>query len=213
MLADAHFSTQLNHYVEQVSAQELPLLQHLRTETRTQTNMINMLSGPVEGKLLELLVSLSGAKLALEIGTFTGYSALNIAAGLPNDGKLITLELSEQYARIAQRYFDRSPHGHKIECRIGKALDSIQSINEQIDFVFIDADKQNYPLYYDMVMPKLRSGGFIVVDNALWGGEVIDPKDPQSEAIDQLNRKAKADPNVETLMLTVRDGILVIRKQ
>lgn len=213
MLAEEFFNDAINTYVEKVTSDESALLKNLRIETRTQTNMINMLSGPVEGQLLQLLVSLSNAKNCLEVGTFTGYSALNIAASLPTDGKLYTLEFNPAYAAIAQKFFNLSPAGHKIELLLGKAEESISKLDVQFDFAFIDADKQNYPLYYDLILPKLRSGGLIVVDNALWGGEVVAPIENQARAIHALNQKAKDDPRVETVMLTVRDGIFIIRKK
>ena len=213
MLAEKYFNLPLNQYVEAVTSDEASLLKNLRLETSTQTNMINMLSGPVEGQFLQLLVLLSRAKSCLEVGTFTGYSALNIAAALPIDGKLITLELNTEYANIAKKYFALSPHQHKIELQLGNAIDRINALNTTFDFAFIDADKQNYPLYYDLIMEKLNPGGLIVVDNALWGGEVVAPTTAQAHAINTLNQKAKQDPRVETVMLTVRDGILVIRKK
>lgn len=212
MQLDAFFPPELNAYVEAMTAQELPLLAQLRETTRKETQGAQMLSGPVEGALLQLLVSLSQAKTAVEVGTFTGYGALNIAKALPKDGKLYTLDMDERCAPIAQKYFDRSPDGHKITLMMGQAAESLKKIEGPLDFAFIDADKRNYPLYFDLIFPKLRSGGLIVVDNALWGGEVVDPKDPQTQAIHALNQKAKAEPLADTLMLTVRDGVLVIRK-
>jgi caffeoyl-CoA O-methyltransferase len=203
----------LQKYILEVTSPEDPLLANLRHETATTLGMINMLSGPIEGKLLQMLVKISNAKNCLEIGTFTGYSALNMAASLNNDGKLITCEAVKEHAQMAQKYFDKSPHGHKIEIRLGDATQTIQSMTDIFDFVFIDADKTNYPVYYDLVLPKCRQGALIVVDNALWRGEVVTPKDNNRAAsIDALNRKARNDKSVETVMLSVRDGILLIRK-
>lgn len=213
MLAETLFDLPLSQYVEAVTSEENLLLKKVQVETRTRTNMINMLSGPVEGQLLQLLVSLSRAKTCLEVGTFTGYSALNIAAALPADGKLITLEYNPEYADIAKKHFALSPHHHKIELLLGNAIDSLKTITTPIDFAFIDADKRNYPQYYELIMDKLTPGGLIVVDNALWGGEVVAPTTAQAQAIDTLNRTAKQDPRVETVMLTVRDGIFIIRKK
>lgn len=213
MLAEEFFSSQINNYVEQMTDNEQSLLRHLRLETQTQTKMSNMLSGPVEGKLLQTLIALSKTKTVLEVGTFTGYATLNMAQALPIDGKLITLEYNQNYANIAKKYFNLSPHGHKIDLRVGNAQSLIPEINEAVDFAFIDADKKGYPLYYDLILPKLNPGGLIIVDNALWGGKVVYPTDNQTKAIHALNQKAKQDPRVETLMLTVRDGILLIRKK
>lgn len=211
MAFDDTFSRDLKQYIVQTTSPEDPLLVHLRKETRALMNLPQMLSGPVEGKLLNMLVKLSQAKRCLEIGTFTGYSALNIASALPADGTLITCENRDEHANMAQRYFDKSPHGHKIKIKRGNALETIQTLNELFDFIFIDADKINYPIYYDHLIPKLRVGGLMVVDNALWSAKVVSPKDKETLAIHQLNQKARHDSRVETVMLSVRDGILLIR--
>jgi len=202
----------LDSYILNATTPELPLLKNLRQETITSTGMGQMLTGPIEGKLLSFLVQLMSAKTCLEIGTFTGYSALNIAAALPVDGRLITCEIQKDHAEIAQKYFDLSPHGHKIEIKLGPALETISTLNDTFDFIFIDADKTNYPNYYDATLPKLRKGGLMVVDNALWRGKVVNPQDKQTLAIDALNQKARTDNRIETVMLSVRDGILLIRK-
>lgn len=213
MLADTFFPNALNDYVLTMTEPAPTLLKDLITETYTQTKMPQMLSGPVEGQLLRLLVSLSQAKTCLEIGTFTGYAALNIASALPVDGKLHTLELNPDFMKIAKKYFQRSPHGHKIQLHQGYAEEIIPSFQELFDFAFIDADKQNYVLYYELIMPKIKPGGLVIVDNALWGGNITQPNDPATRAIHRMNEKAKADPKVENLMLTVRDGILILRKK
>jgi caffeoyl-CoA O-methyltransferase len=202
----------LDDYLFKVTSKESPLLKSLREETESASPVARMLCGPIEGQLLAMLVKLSGAKRCLEIGTFTGYSALHIASSLPVDGKLITCELRKDHADIAQRYFDQSPHGHKIELLLGNATETLLTLAPSFDFIFIDADKANYPLYYDLVLPKLKPQGLIVVDNALWDGEVVHPDSKEARAIDSLNQKASQDPLVETVMLTVRDGMLLIRK-
>lgn len=209
---DHLFSQELQNYIINATSPEGSLLENLRKETAGVIGMANMLTGPVEGKLLHFLVKLMQAKNCLELGTFTGYSALNIASALPVDGKLITCEVNQTHADFAQKYFDRSPHGHKIEIKIGEATKTIPALNANIDFIFIDADKANYPVYYDLLIPKLRMGGLMVVDNALWGGEVIQPLDSRSQAIHSLNMKAHEDSRVETVMLSVRDGMMLIRK-
>ncbi len=207
-----HLSLALEEYILATSSPESPLLKNLRHETTHTIGMGNMLCGPIEGMLLQLLVKLSGAKLCLELGTFTGYSALQIAAGLPVEGKLITCEVEPIHAAFAKRYFDKSPHGHKIEIRLGEAQQTILELNHDFDFIFIDADKANYPLYYDLLIPKLKSKGLMVVDNALWRGEVVTPNNARAKAIDALNQKARNDNRVQTLMLPIRDGMLVISK-
>lgn len=203
----------LENYLYSITSEDPPLLQSLRNETQLFSTQAHMLCGPLEGHLLGLLVKISGAKQCLELGTFTGYSALHIASQLPVDGTLITCEINEDHARFAQGYFDKSPHGHKIEVRIGKASNILPTLELNFDFVFIDANKADSPLYYDLILPKVRSNGLIVVDNALYRGKVIEPASTAARAIDALNRKARQDPLVETVLLPVRDGILLIRKR
>ncbi len=209
---DSLLSQSLKDYIINTTSPESTHLQNLRKETMTQTAAPQMLSGPVEGMLLQFLVKLLGAKHCLEVGTFTGYSALHIANALPLDGKLITCENQKEHAAIAQKYFDLSPHGHKITLRLGDAMQTLPTLHEPFDLIFLDADKSNYPLYYDLLIPKLRTNGLLIVDNALWKGKVIAPQDKQTMAIDALNQKARHDPLVQTVMLSVRDGILLIRK-
>lgn len=212
MTLDELMSPQLREYITQSTTPESTLLTNLRQETQTQTPFGRMLSGPVEGQFLQMLIKLSAAKSCLEVGTFTGYSALHIASALAQDGHLITCEAREHHAKIAQKYFDLSPHGHKIEIVLGDATRTLLDIEGPFDFIFIDADKANYPLYYDTLLPKLRSGGLMVIDNALWGGDVVEHLDQNSLAIHTLNQKAKNDRSVECVMLSVRDGMLLVRK-
>jgi caffeoyl-CoA O-methyltransferase len=171
-----------------------------------------MLTGRLEGRLLKLLAALCGAERVLEIGTFTGYSALSMAEGLPDDGRIITCEIEKAHAAMAQRYFDRSPHGKKIEIRLGPALETLASLTGPFDLAFIDADKGNYPAYYERSVELVRPGGLILVDNTLWSGQVLNPQDAESKAIDALNRRIAADARVENVLLTVRDGLQVVRK-
>lgn len=212
MLAGA-FYKDLENYLLETTTPETALLTQLRKETYASSPLPQMLCGPIEGQLLAMLIALSGAKHCLEIGTFTGYSALYMASSLPRDGTLLTCEIRPEHAAIAQRYFDKSEHGKKISLHLGNATQTLPSLDQAFDFVFIDADKANYPLYYDLCLAKLSPGGLIVVDNALWDGEVVHPTEKDALAIDALNRKASADPSVETVMLTVRDGMLLIRKK
>lgn len=212
MTLDELMSPELREYIIQNTTSEGILLENLRKETQNETPFGRMLSGPVEGRLLQILIKLSGARSCLEVGTFTGYSALHIASALPVDGHLITCEAREHHAKIAQKYFDLSPHGHKIELWLGDATRTLQDIDEPLDFIFIDADKGNYPFYFDTLLPKLKSGGLMLVDNALWGGEVVEHLEKDSLAIHTLNQKASTSKEVECVMLSVRDGILLIRK-
>ena len=144
---------------------------------------------------------------------FTGYSGLMIAAGLPDDGELVTCDVNPAAETIAKRYFDRSPHGRKIRIRMGPALETIRTLSAPFEFVFLDADKENYSNYYDAVLPLIPSGGLLVADNVLWSGKVLDPKEPSDRAIVAFNDKVAADPRVEKVMVTVRDGMLLVRRK
>ncbi len=189
------------------------LLVELREETRTVMAFPQMQVGRLEGALLKMLVRLSGARHALEIGMFTGYSALSIAEGLPEDGNLITCDVDPKAEAIARRYFARSPHGTKINVRMGPALETLSTWAGPLDFVFIDADKGNYTRYYEAAIPRLRAGGLVVADNTLWSGEVLDPRSEDARAIVAFNAHVAADPRVERVLLTVRDGVLLARKR
>ncbi len=189
-----------------------PLLQELVDETHQEMGrMAGMLSGPVEGSLLQLLVATAGAKRVLEIGMFTGYSALMMAAALPDDGELITCDINARTIAFGKRYFERSPHGHKITVLEGGALENIKRLEGPFDFVFIDADKTNYTNYYEAALPLLSPRGLIAVDNVLWRGEVLDPKDENARAIASFNDHVQNDDRVTNVLLTVRDGLMLIR--
>jgi len=190
-----------------------PLLEELRQETYRSAKNPEMQVGRVEGTFLKLLVRLSGARRALEIGMFTGYSGLMIAAGLPDDGELITCDVDPKVEAIARRYFARSPHGRKIAIRMGPALETIRTLSPPIDIVFLDADKENYPNYYDAVFPLLSPGALIVADNVLWSGKVLDPQEESDRAIAAFNECVTADSRVEKVLLTVRDGMMLARKK
>jgi caffeoyl-CoA O-methyltransferase len=160
-----------------------------------------------------LVTQLSGACHIVDIGTFTGYSALAMAEVLPEDGKILTIEHNPNHARIAQDFFNRSRRGFKINLRVGEALEILKTLPDtNTDLVFIDADKLNYSAYYRESMRILRSGGLILIDNALWYGRVFDPKDDESRAIADFNELVKTDDRAEKLFLTIRDGIYLIRK-
>jgi caffeoyl-CoA O-methyltransferase len=174
-----------------------------------------MLTGTLEGRFLELLVFATGARRVLEIGTFTGYSALAMAAALPGDGRVITLEISAEHEAVARQHLATSPDGHKVDIRMGPALDTIATLDGPFDFVFIDADKSNYLGYYEAVLPKLAERGLIAVDNVLWSGQVLDERDQSEDtvAIRAFNDRVVADERVVCVLLTVRDGVMLIRRR
>lgn len=203
----------LERYAEEHSGDVLPLFERLEKETLERMKSPQMLSGRTEGQLLALLVRMLGARRALEVGMFTGYSALMIASALPDDGELITMDVDPDAEAVARRYFAESPHGAKIRIRMGPALDTLGSLEGPFDFAFVDADKKSYPLYYDRVMELLRPGGLVAVDNVLWSGAVLDPQDAEAKAIHALNERVHADSRVDHVLLTVRDGILLARKR
>jgi caffeoyl-CoA O-methyltransferase len=204
----------IEEYAKARTRPEPQLLQELIAETEEKFGL-GMLTGRVEGRLLKLLVQLSGASTILELGTYTGYSALSMAEGLPDDGQLITCENKPEHAEVARKYFDRSPHGNKIQIKMGDALDTIKELAQEgysADLVFLDADKIRYPLYYEHLIELLNPGGLIIVDNALWGGEVLNPDDQEAEAIARLNDIMLEDDRIENVLLTVRDGVMIGRK-
>ncbi|HZN93058.1 MAG TPA: class I SAM-dependent methyltransferase [Myxococcales bacterium] len=190
-----------------------PLYEELAEATRERTDDPQMQVGPVEGALLKMLVQLCGARRVLEIGMFTGYSGLKMAEGLPEGGELITCEIDPDAEAIAREFHGKSPHGKKITVRMGPALETIATLQGPLDLVFIDADKEHYPEYYDAVLPLVRSGGLIVADNTLWSGRVLQPRRKTDLAIVAFNDKVARDDRVEKVLLTVRDGILIARKK
>lgn len=190
------------------------LLQELVAETQKKfADRSQMLSGQLEGQFLQMLVATAGARRVLEVGTFTGFSALMMAAALPADGELTTLELSKKHADFARSFFERSPDGGKIKLIEGPALESLKSLRGPFDFVFIDANKDGYADYYDAAMELLAPGGLIAVDNVLWSGEVLDPKDDNGRAIVAFNEKVARDDRVVQVITTVRDGVMLIRRR
>ena len=192
---------------------ETDLYVRLREETYRVMQRPQMQVGVIEGRFLQMLVRLSGAKSILELGMFTGYSALMMAEALPDNGQLITCEIDAKAEAIARRYFAENPHGRKITVRMGPALDTIKTWTGPLDLVFIDADKVNYSTYYDACLPLLKSGGLIVADNVLWSGKVLHPKDADDHAIVAFNRLVQSDPRVKNVCLTVRDGMMLAWKR
>lgn len=203
----------IEEYASRNTRQEPAQLLALTEKTCLETDDPGMLTGRLEGRLLKFLVQISGAALVLEVGTFTGYSALSLAEGLGEHGRVITCEIDPGVRDIAQAAFDGSPVGHKISLRFGPAIDTIRALGETIDLSFIDADKGNYPLYYEEILKRTRSGGIIVLDNMLWSGRVLDPPDEESRILHELNRAISEDDRVENVLLTVRDGVQLVRKR
>jgi predicted O-methyltransferase YrrM len=204
---------EIEHYAQQHSSPEPAHLVKLAEETQATTAAPQMMTGHLEGRLLKTLVAATGARRVLEIGTFTGYSALSMAEGLREGGTIVTCEIDAHHAEIAQRHIAASPYADSIEIRLGAALDTIATLDAPIDFVFIDADKVNYANYYEAVLPLLSPDGLIAVDNVLWSGNVLRPSDdPNTRAIIEFNEQVRNDPRVECVMLTVRDGITLIRR-
>jgi caffeoyl-CoA O-methyltransferase len=199
----------IEEYLERFTTPHEPLLAELSARTAEELGSPQMLTGPVAGRLLELLVWAAQPRRVLEIGTFTGHSALAMAAALPDGGRIDTLELSPERAAQAQRWFDRSPHGAKITLHVGPALPSIAALDGDFDFVFIDADKGGYVDYYEAVVPRLTPRGLIVADNTIAGGRVVDER--ERPPIADFNEHVAADPRTVQVLLTVRDGMTVIR--
>jgi len=201
-------------YAANHSSPMSPLLEEIENYTLKQTEYPSMLTGRIEGRLLQLIITLSGFRDVIDIGTFTGYSALAMAESIPSDGNVLTIEHNPANADIAQGFFDRSPHGCKINLQRGEAINILKSLpSDAIDLVFIDADKANYLAYYHESLRVLRKGGFIVADNTLWYGRIFEPKDDDSRAVALFNEEVNADNRVEKLFLTLRDGIYLIRKK
>jgi caffeoyl-CoA O-methyltransferase len=195
-------------YAERLTAPHEPLLAELSAETVDHLGHTSMLTGPVAGRFLELLVWFGAPRRVLEIGTFSGHSALAMAAALPADGRLDACELDPQRAAFAQRFFDRSPHGSKIALHVGPALETIERLEGEFDLVFIDADKPGYVDYYAAVLPRLSARGLIVADNTLAGGEVVEGNPP----VVAFNEHVAGDPRSVQVLLTVRDGMTLVRR-
>jgi len=201
-------------YAETHSMPESSVCRALREETQRTMEHARMLVGPLEGAFLKMMTQLVGAKRVLEIGMFTGYSALCFAEALPEDGTVITSEIDEQSASLARRYIAQSPFRNKISIRMGPALDTMRTLTGPFDVIFIDADKTNYLNYYHRSLDLLAPNGVILVDNVLWSGEVLKqpPPDDATASIQELNRAVAADSRVTAVLVTIRDGVLVVRR-
>lgn len=204
---------QAEEYAARHTSPMSDILEEIEAFTLSKSPYPSMLTGRVEGRFLQLVVQLSGARHVVDIGTFTGYSALAMAEVLPEDGSVVTIDNNADHSGIARGFFDRSPHGARIALRTGDALGILETLPDAgTDLVFIDADKQNYAAYYRESMRILRHGGHILADNALWYGRIFDPQDDDSSAMAAFNEMVRADNRAEKLFLTIRDGIYLIRK-
>ena len=203
----------IENYVYDHTQIEDDLLWQLELETYDQLEIPHMLTGRIEGQLLKMLVGLVEARRIVEVGTFGGYSAISMAEALPEDGYLITCEVDPVAIKFAKRFFNESLHGGKIILKEGPALDTLKKLPGSFDMAFIDADKENYLNYYEVLLPIIRPGGLIVVDNVLWSGRVLNPKDPSDHAIHRFNQRVMHDHRVEKVMLTIRDGVSLLRKR
>lgn len=203
----------IEDYAHDHTQNEGKLLEQLEKETYETLEIPQMTTGRIEGRFLNMLAKLIGAQRILEIGTFGGYASLSMAEALPDDGELITCDVDPIAIEFAKRFFAKSEHGKKITLMEGPALESLKTLSGSLDMAFIDADKENYWNYYEAILPMIRQGGLIVVDNVLWSGRVLNPVDASDKAIHQFNEKIKADTRVESVLLTVRDGIYCIRKR
>lgn len=191
-----------------------PLLEELISLTQERFGrQSRMLSGQLEGTLLQMLITSMGARQVLEIGTFTGFAAQMMAAALPEDGELITCDVDPKAIEVARGSFERSPHGHKISLREGPALETMRSLEPGFDLVFIDADKENYANYYEEALRLLSPKGMIAVDNVLWSGRVLNPKEDSDRAIVAFNEHVARDERVTQVVLTVRDGLMLVRRR
>lgn len=204
---------EIENYCVEVSNQATEVLDELEQYTKDKVSMSQMLTGKLETSFLQFLIKSTGAKNILEIGTFTGYATLAMAYALPDDGKVITMDINDEVVAVAKEYWNKAKQDQKIESRIGRALEMIQDLDEKFDLVFIDADKENYFNYFELVQAKLSQNGIIVVDNALWSGKVLDPSDktPATTAIVKLNQYLKDSKEFHSTLIPVRDGILLIK--
>lgn len=206
----------LDNYVVSHSENEPELLQQLTRETYQKILQPRMLSGPYQGRVLSMISKLINPKTILEIGTYTGYSALCLAEGLQDKGVLHTIDINEELHDFAIKYFEKSSFKNQIHKHTGNALDIIPELNINFDLVFIDADKDNYPKYFDLIIDRLNSNGIILSDNVLWSGKVIEtlnPKDVSTKALLEYNKLLKDDSRVETVILPIRDGLTISRKR
>lgn len=203
----------IQEYAETMTTNESETILRLVQASDEELEYIDMLSGKLVGQLLKLLVQISGAKQILEIGTFTGYSAITMAEVLPPGGQIITIEMNIRYQEMAEKYIQETGFADKIKLMKGNAAELLDTLSQPFDFVFLDADKVRYPLYFEKIVPKMKAGALLVCDNVLWDGMVLQPEDEKSKAIDEFNRLVADDGRVEQVLLPLRDGVSIIRKR
>jgi len=207
----------LSEYAEKHSSAEPDLLKRLNRDTHAHVLSPRMLSGHLQGRFLSMISHLKRPARILEIGTYTGYSAICLAEGLSENGELHTIDVNEELESRTRAYFDASPLGKHIIYHIGHALEIIPRLSGPFDIVFIDADKENYSRYYDLVADRMSPGGLIIADNVLWSGKVVDPtaltKDTTTRLLDEFNQKVAKDSRMETVLVPIRDGLLMARKK
>lgn len=207
-------SDQLQQYIDDHSMKESDLLKALNRETHQKVLQPRMLSGSYQGRLLALLAKMIGPKKILEVGTYTGYATLCMAEGLTTGGSIDTIDHNEELTDMQRRYFDQSPYGSQIIQHIGEAKDILKSLTGPYDLVFLDADKENYPHYFDLIIDKLETGGVILSDNVLWSGKVLEKAaDEATSALQEYNHKINTDVRVESVVLPIRDGLTITRKR
>lgn len=205
----------IEQYAIDMTTPSSALLEALDRETHLKVLSPRMLSGHLQGRVLSLLSQLIQPKYILEIGTYTGYSAICLAEGLHPEGKLITIDRNDELESILNKFLLQSPKATQIEVKFGYAADLIPSLPDDIDLVFIDADKPNYSLYFDLIIDKMKPGGLILADNVLWSGKIVEeikPNDKSTLALHEFNQKVQNDPRVENVLIPIRDGILAMRK-
>lgn len=203
----------IEEYARVFSGEPSPLLQELDRETHAMILQPRMLSGHLQGRFLSFFAKVCRPSTILEIGTFTGYSALCLAEGLTPNGRLITIDINEELETFTRSFFDRSEYKEQIDYRIADAKDELTKIDGPFDLVFIDADKRNYGLYYDLIIDKMSPGGIILVDNVLWSGKIVDEtaRDKSTQALRDFNQKCLGDPRVDKMLLPLRDGLYMLR--
>ncbi|HRH58163.1 MAG TPA: O-methyltransferase [Chitinophagales bacterium] len=207
-------SQEIEKYIDTHTTDESDVLQQLNRKTYTDVLMPQMLSGKVQGQFLKFISQMLQPNRVLEIGTYTGYAAICLAAGLTETGKLFTIDINEELEDMVKTHVQKAGLQNKIVQIIGNATQEISRLEETFDLIFIDADKQNYSLYYDLVFDKLRSGGFILADNVLWSGKITEEKkDKDTQSLAEFNDKVQQDNRVENVIVSIRDGVMMIRKK
>jgi caffeoyl-CoA O-methyltransferase len=205
---------EIERYAEAHSTPPSDLLARLAEETRATLRSPQMLTGTIEGRFLEFLVFVSGARRVLELGTYSGYSAISMAAALPAGGHIDTCEVDERHAGVARRYIEEAGYSHRITVHLGPALETIEKLGGEFDLVFIDADKASYLAYYEALLPRLSERGVMALDNTLWSGRVVEPDGTEdTAAIMEVNDRIAADERVVAVQLTIRDGVTLVRRR